>query len=67
MLNGSVLWAKHLRLGCIVLSLGAIAVMALTVKTTTPAAAKTPGSTYCYFGVCHRVKTIEETRALIGR
>ena len=67
MLNGSVLWAKHLRLGSIVLSLGAIAVMALTVKTTTPAAAKTPGSTYCYFGVCHRVKTIEETRALIGR
>lgn len=67
MLNGSVLWAKHLRLGSIVLSLGAIAVMALTVKTTTPAEAKTPGSTYCYFGVCHRVKTIEETRALVGR
>src|SRR5262249_40211018 len=28
--------------------------------------AKTPGHTYCYYGKCHRVKTIEETHALVG-
>lgn len=28
--------------------------------------AKTPGTTYCYIGVCHRVLTLEETAAAIG-
>ncbi len=28
--------------------------------------AKTPGSTYCFYGKCHRVKSIAETEALIG-
>ena len=32
-----------------------------------PAAAKTPGSTYCFYKTCHRVKTLNETRALIGK
>jgi hypothetical protein len=31
------------------------------------AAAKIPGSTHCYFGICHRVKTLPETERLIGR
>jgi rare lipoprotein A len=30
------------------------------------AAAKTPGETYCYYGTCHRVKSIAETEALVG-
>lgn len=30
------------------------------------AEAKTPGKTYCFYGKCHRVKTVEETEALIG-
>lgn len=30
------------------------------------AEAKTPGKTYCYNRVCHRVKTLAETRALVG-
>ncbi|MGI9403559.1 MAG: RlpA-like double-psi beta-barrel domain-containing protein [Hyphomicrobium sp.] len=59
--------AKHVHLGCIALSLVAITVIALTVRSATQVEAKTPGSTYCYHGVCHRVKTIEETRALVGR
>jgi rare lipoprotein A len=59
--------AKHMRLGCIALSLVALAVMALPVRIATQAEAKTPGSTYCYHGICHRVKTIEETRSLVGR
>ena len=29
--------------------------------------AKTPGATYCFNGICHRVQTIEEVRAQIGR
>ncbi|WP_291179320.1 RlpA-like double-psi beta-barrel domain-containing protein [Hyphomicrobium sp.] len=31
------------------------------------AEAKTPGKTYCFYGKCHRVKTIAETEALIGK
>ncbi len=31
------------------------------------AEAKTPGKSYCYNRVCHRVKTLAETRALVGR
>jgi len=31
------------------------------------AGAKTPGSKYCFLGVCHRVKTIAETQALVGK
>jgi len=29
--------------------------------------AKTPGHTYCFHGTCHRVKTLEETRSLVGQ
>lgn len=32
----------------------------------TAAEAKTPGSTYCYYGTCHRVKTIAETEGMVG-
>jgi rare lipoprotein A len=35
--------------------------------SSTPAEAKTPGRTYCFNGVCHTVKTIEETRRLVGK
>jgi len=31
------------------------------------ASAKTPGKTYCFSGVCHRVLTLAETRAQVGR
>lgn len=46
--------------------------LAATVLTSSPlllsapAAAKTPGKTYCFKGVCHRVRTIPETERLIG-
>ncbi|AHB48921.1 rare lipoprotein A [Hyphomicrobium nitrativorans NL23] len=30
------------------------------------AAAKTPGKTYCYNKVCHRVKTLDEMEKLVG-
>ncbi|MBU1213037.1 MAG: septal ring lytic transglycosylase RlpA family protein [Alphaproteobacteria bacterium] len=31
-----------------------------------PAQAKTPGSTYCFVGKCHKVKSLSETAALVG-
>ena len=34
---------------------------------TPPAEAKRPGSTYCFVGKCHRVKTLNETRSLVGK
>lgn len=49
---------------------------ALTCVTATIAAfagaifeaeAKTPGSTYCFYNTCHRVRTIAETQAMVGR
>lgn len=40
--------------------------IAVTVVST-QAEAKTPGSTYCFYGVCHRVKSIAETQALVGK
>lgn len=66
MVSSKVCRAERVRLARIWLSASALAVMVLPVKFATPAKAKTPGSTYCYHGVCHRVKTIEETHALIG-
>ncbi len=42
----------------------------ITVIAATQAASaaegKTPGETYCFNKVCHRVKTLDETRALRG-
>lgn len=31
------------------------------------AEAKTPGKTYCFYRVCHRVKTLAETTKMVGR
>lgn len=31
-----------------------------------PAFAKTPGHTYCFYGKCHRVKTLPEMQSLVG-
>lgn len=45
--------------------------MVMTVAIATdghaPAVAKTPGETYCFHGVCHRVLTVEETTRAVGR
>jgi rare lipoprotein A len=32
-----------------------------------PAEAKTPGSTYCFLSVCHRVKSLQEIQDLVGK
>lgn len=59
--------AKRVRLVRVALSAFAlVAMMGLSVKYSTVAEAKTPGSTYCFHGTCHRVKTLAETRALVG-
>ncbi len=45
-------------------------VMAAAVSvfgTSSAAEAKGPGQTYCFYKKCHRVKTIAETQALVGR
>ncbi|MGQ0456846.1 MAG: septal ring lytic transglycosylase RlpA family protein [Hyphomicrobium sp.] len=40
--------------------------LAIAALTPTVAEAKTPGKTYCFHGVCHRVSTITEMVALVG-
>lgn len=42
------------------------AALALAASTV-PAAAKTPGHTYCFLGFCHRVLTLAETQDLVGK
>ena len=37
------------------------------VPSSTEGDAKTPGSTYCFYGKCHRVKSIVETQGLVGK
>jgi len=59
-------WAKRVRLVCIASIASTIAAVAIPAVSSTPAEAKTPGKTYCFVGKCHRVKTIEETQALVG-
>jgi rare lipoprotein A (peptidoglycan hydrolase) len=59
-------WAKRVRLVCIASIASAIAAVAIPATMISPVEAKTPGKTYCFVGKCHRVKTIEETQALVG-
>ena len=59
-------WAERVRLACIVAIASAFAAVAIPATMSTPVEAKTPGKTYCFVGKCHRVKTIEETAALVG-
>jgi rare lipoprotein A (peptidoglycan hydrolase) len=61
-----ITWAKRVRLVCIASIASAVAAVAIPATMTTPVEAKTPGKTYCFVGKCHRVKTIEETAALVG-
>ena len=44
-------------------------VMAFGLLALLPQAAmaKTPGKTYCFNGICHRVQTLQETATLIGK
>jgi rare lipoprotein A len=48
-------------------ALAAFAAFSFQSLTVTPAGAKTPGSTYCFYGKCHRVKSIAETEAMVGK
>jgi len=47
-----------------------LALAALGIGLAVPggkaAQAKTPGKTYCYNAICHRVKTLPEMQALVG-
>ncbi|MGE5266899.1 MAG: septal ring lytic transglycosylase RlpA family protein [Deltaproteobacteria bacterium] len=43
------------------------AIFAAPSMLTIEAQAKSPGRTYCFYRTCHRVKSIDETQALVGR
>lgn len=47
--------------------LAVLTALLFTNFVTPPAEAKRPGSTYCFVGKCHRVKTLNETRSLVGK
>ena len=54
------------------IALGLIAGVAFSglggaAAVSSPAAAKTPGKTYCFHKTCHRVKSIAETERLVGQ
>lgn len=43
------------------------ALVCATFSAASGAEAKGPGQTYCFYKTCHRVKTIAETQAIVGR
>lgn len=45
----------------------AIAAAGAATFTASDAAAKAPGARYCFNKVCHRVRTLAETQAMVGR
>jgi hypothetical protein len=48
--------------------LGALVVVSIAaLPQAHPAVAKTPGATYCFLRVCHRVLTLAETETAVGR
>lgn len=49
-----------------VMACAAIGTLAVSTIDTNDATAKTPGSTYCFYGKCHRVKTLSEMHNLVG-
>lgn len=51
---------------CVAVIAGALAPGAVLFSASV-SDAKTPGSTYCFYGKCHRVKTISETQRLVGK
>jgi len=57
--------AKRLTLQGLALSISAL-LPACILLPGPFAEAKTPGSTYCFYGKCHRVKSIAETENLVG-
>lgn len=44
-----------------------LALAALMLMPALRADAKTPGKTYCFLGVCHRVQTLDETARQVGK
>jgi rare lipoprotein A len=46
---------------------GAVAGVLALVSWPTEAEAKRPGGKHCYGGTCHRVMTLDETQALVGK
>jgi rare lipoprotein A (peptidoglycan hydrolase) len=55
--------SRALAAGAALAALVAGGALALPAAVT----AKTPGATYCYAGTCHRVRTLAETSAEVGR
>jgi rare lipoprotein A len=46
---------------------GLAVTLAVVLVPPTSANAKTPGKTYCFIGVCHRVNTLQEMAELVGK
>ena len=56
-----------LRTGITLLGTFLVALVAVPIVTSPGATAKTPGKTYCFNRVCHRVLTLGETRRAVGK
>ena len=46
---------------------GLLAAGLFAALTAAPAAAKTPGKSYCFNGICHRTNTLQEMVELVGK
>ncbi|MEQ1652241.1 MAG: septal ring lytic transglycosylase RlpA family protein [Hyphomicrobium sp.] len=61
--SAKIKYPSRLNVAVIVLALAALA-CAVTAGTVD---AKTPGTVHCYGGWCHRIHTVDETAAMVGR
>ncbi len=43
-----------------------LAAYAAALSLSVPSVAKTPGEVHCYNGICHRVKSVDEMKLLVG-
>jgi len=59
--------SRRLQIGITLLGTSLFALLALPVVVSPGATAKTPGKTYCYNRICHRVLTLAQTRRAVGK
>lgn len=58
---------SHIAALALLLALAFAGAIALASLAATDADAKTPGKQYCFHGTCHRVASIAETKAMVGK
>lgn len=60
-------WLARLKQAPLSFCAAALALAGVIAGMVPAAEAKQPGHTYCFYGTCHRVKSLDEMRSLVGK